>query len=213
VKYFDWWDNNKEFCIQNKLPRNPYTIYGNKKTMKEENKVWVSWYDFLSQPEPVNSKKKLELINKIKDTDLLTMDPYELMIIIGQGNLPDEIRNILDTDAGTPDRMVAIQNVIDDLSDNEEDINEIIQIDDVDIRITENEEDEPTLPIISTVDEFRSIDNSIYSSMDEEAIESLIQYKFHKLWNYVLNEQISVDKIINETGGEYFNKKFLSKRI
>ena len=41
--------------------------------------------------------------------------------------------------------------------------------------------------------------------MDEEAFESLIQYKLRKLWNQILNEDITPEQLSNVDGGKYFN--------
>jgi superfamily II DNA or RNA helicase len=52
--------------------------------------------------------------------------------------------------------------------------------------------------------DLHSLDNSLYASMDEEAFESLVQYKLRKLWNNVLNNEISIDYLTTQTGGKYF---------
>jgi hypothetical protein len=85
---------------------------------------------------------------------------------------------------------------------------ELTPIDDVDVEITTTtitpNEAEPRLPSINQIRDLHSLDNSLYAGMDEEAFESLIQYKLRKIWNSVLNNEVDLLNFKNETGGKYF---------
>ena len=164
---------------------------------------------------------KLDLINQLEYSDLLTMDPFEIYTIIGQGKLPVEFGTLTNTDAGSEERIITLRELreqfeqeSDEESDEELDdittqINdtatpEIIVVDDVDDEITGDIHDEPRLPVMNLTGDLHSLDNSLYASMDEEAFESLVQYKLRKLWNNVLNNEISLEDLTSQTGGKYF---------
>jgi hypothetical protein len=166
---------------------------------------------------------KLSLINSLSQSDLFTMDPFEIYTIIGQGKLPIDFGGLANSDAGSEERLTTLQELKDKFSneDNEnenehleEDIitpesEEIKVVDDVDIEITTTnpqEETKPELPNVNILGDLHSLDNSIYATMDKEAFESLIQYKLRKLWDNILNEDITVDSIKADTGGEYFTQ-------
>jgi superfamily II DNA or RNA helicase len=174
-------------------------------------------------------KFKLRLLNELRETDLLNMDPFDLFIIIGQGKLPDDFKSISQTDANSEERLMSIndmrkklekevileENSLSEVSDENEvnniDVNdevnkdekELSEIDDVDDEITENKT-VLQLPKISNIDEFHSLDNKYYATMDEEAFSALILNKTQKLWNKVLNNIIKIEDIKKETGGKYF---------
>lgn len=169
---------------------------------------------------------KLSLLNSLESSDLLTMDPIELSIIIGQGNLPIDFRPLINTEADTDERIATLQELRERLEDesNEtspdansiisvEDVDEVInnededfiEVDDVDEEITSvSAIDETKLPQINPIADLHSLDNSLYATMDEEAIESLVQYKLRKLWNQVLNDIGYVETLRDEIGGTYF---------
>jgi superfamily II DNA or RNA helicase len=164
---------------------------------------------------------KISLINDLEYSDLLNMDPFELYTIIGQGNLPTEFGVLTDTDAGSEERLVSIRELRERLTTEEEseDDNETSSdvidvetepIDDVDIEITGTPTErpevtqEPTLPTMREINDLHSLDNQLYASMDKEAFEALIQYKLRKLWNNVLNNEISLETLKNDSGGPYF---------
>jgi superfamily II DNA or RNA helicase/serine protease inhibitor ecotin len=167
---------------------------------------------------------KLSLVNQLQDSDLLHMDPFELYTIIGQGNLPTEFGVLTGTEGGTEERLVTIRELKERLNGEEEseeepdntsaDISDVEEepIDDVDIEITGRPTEfpdstkEPTLPTMREINDLHSLDNQLYATMDEEAFEALVQYKLRKLWNRVLNKEISLETLKNESGGTYFEK-------
>ncbi len=164
---------------------------------------------------------KISLINDLEHADLLHMDPFELYTIIGQGNLPTEFGILTGTDADSDERLVSIRELrerltteeeTDDTTETPEDVIDVEAepIDDVDIEITGTPTErpevtqEPTLPTMREINDLHSLDNQLYASMDKEAFEALIQYKLRKLWNNVLNNEISLETLKNESGGQYF---------
>jgi superfamily II DNA or RNA helicase len=167
---------------------------------------------------------KLKLIKDLLGSDLLAMDPVELQIIIQQGALPNDFRPLVNTEAESDERIATLRELQEryESSDEPEEAEvfataeaasgdtqeeeELVEVDDVDDDITETEQEErePRLPSVNAVRDLHSLDNSIYASMDEEAFETLIQYKIRKYWNETLNEATDISKLRNETGGKYF---------
>ena len=164
-------------------------------------------------------KNKLNLLNNLEHIDLINMDPIELSIIIGQGNLPNDFGVLVNTDANSDERITTLQELKERFSEEEGEVpsgtnnnittnenDEFIEVDDVDDEITSNTvNNEPRLPTVNAINDLHSLDNSLYATMDEEAFESLIQYKLRKLWNQVLNNETTIESIKNEDGGKYFN--------
>jgi hypothetical protein len=200
-------------CI---IPLNPSFKYINE---------WNGWPDFLGYIEKAKFWKNdfiFNILNDLEHSDLLLMEPIELSIIIGQGNLPNDFGILVNTDANSNERLATLQELKERFSFEEgEDVQniqhtndviadikneEFIEIDDVDLEITsENIQNEFRLPQINTINELHSLDNSLYATIDEEAFESLLQYKLRKLWNKVLNKELSIESLQNEQGGKYFN--------
>jgi hypothetical protein len=162
------------------------------------------------------SKYKLQLLDDLSNSDLLNMDPFELSVIIGQGKLPMEFRDLLNTDANSDERITTLQQLKERFNEEvDEEVetiinstfnDEFIEIDSIDGEITNTREEVLSLPQISSVNDLQSLDNSLYATMDEEAFESLIQYKLRKLWNSVLNDETTVDTLRVSDGGKYFNQ-------
>ena len=166
-----------------------------------------------------NKQYKLNLINSLEYSDLLTMDPFEIYTIISQGKLPADFGSLANTDANSDERIATLQELKDRLAtepeDSTDEVNttseidsndEFIEVDDVDAEITSEEHPEQTrlLPSFNAIADLRTLDNSIYASIDEEAFEALIQYKLRKTWNNLLNDVITIESIQAETGGKYF---------
>ena len=174
-------------------------------------------------------KFKLRLLNDLSETDLLNMDPFDLFIIIGQGKLPDDFKSISQTDANSDERLMSINELkkklekeifleeqglsevydqeneqkSEDKTDKTSDNNELSEIDDVDEEINEKKT-ERKLPQMSGMNEFHSLDNKYYATMDEEAFSALILNKTQKLWNKILNNVLKIEEIEKENGGKYF---------
>jgi superfamily II DNA or RNA helicase len=167
-----------------------------------------------------NRKFKIKLIQNLSNSDLLTMDPVELQIIIQQGKLPSDFRPLVNTEAESDERIatlrelqerfeseedVATEEAIDDVEQIPTVESEEITVDDIDDEITTiTVEREPRLPLVNQIQDLHSLDNVIYTGMDEEAFQSLIQYKLRKIWNSLLNNDVDIDSLRAEEGGKYF---------
>lgn len=161
---------------------------------------------------------KLSLINYLGQFDLLTMDPFEIYSIIGQGKLPAEFNNLANTEAGSEERVATLQELKRHFSKEEsienqdvksdeiprQSTGELVAIDDVDDEVLIEENKERALPTVSVLQDMHSIDNALYASMDEEVFNSLVQYKLKKLWNSMLNQEVTLESMLQEDGGKYF---------
>lgn len=166
------------------------------------------------------NKHKIDLVNSLEHSDLLSMDPFEIYTIIGQGKIPVDFGTLVNTNADSDGRITTLEELKERFSDEnnegtqseidgaeETKVNEELEeipIDDVDAEITSNFQNKTLLPSINIVADLHSVDNSFYATMDKEAFEGLIQYKIRKIWNNVLNQNITIEAIQNETGGKYF---------
>lgn len=220
----DWHEFIKNGNKPNNIPSSPAESY--------KKSGWISWGDWLGtfyiadQYTGWNKIKKINLLDNLEHTDLLYLDPIELQIIIDNGKLPTDFGILIDTTSGSEDRIKTLKELkkkfdVDssdtDSSDNDSDDNdndtnkkntdnvEIEPVDDVDDEITSDTDKETNskLPVINNLDDFHFLDNDLYA-MDEESFNSLIQYRLRKLWNKVLNNEISIESILNEVGGKYF---------
>ncbi len=173
---------------------------------------------------------KLRLVSNLDGSDLLTMDPVELQIIIQQGKLPSDFRPLVNTEAESDERIATLRE-LQERFESEDDVatgetfddaeqiptveSEEIAVDDIDKEITTTTiEREPRLPIVNQIQDLHSLDNVIYTGMDEEAFQSLIQYKLRKIWNSLLNNDVDIDSLRTEEGGKYFTlikDEFLSE--
>jgi len=72
-------------------------------------------------------------------------------------------------------------------------------------KLSQQPDQQSLLSLSDNFDDLHVLDNALVSSCDDEAIEFLIQYKLRKLWNKVLNEDISVEEFRKETGGKNFH--------
>ena len=177
-----------------------------------------------------NKEFKIKLIRNLSNSDLLTMDPVELQIIIQQGKLPSDFRPLVNTEAESDERIATLrelrerfeseedittENVIDDVEQTPTLESEEVTDDDIDEEITTTTvERRPRLPIVNQIQDLHSLDNVIYTGMDEEAFQSLIQYKLRKIWNSLLNNDVDIETLRAEEGGKYFTlikEEFLSE--
>lgn len=167
-----------------------------------------------------NMSNKLQLLHLIDSNDLLYMDSIDLLTIIGQGILPQEFNVLITNEPNTTERITTLAELRTKLSnDNDDDTNkidldkEMIENDDVDIveiqkkTVEKDIKDETTtLPIVNILNDLNLLDSNLFSIMDAEAIEVLKQNKLKKLWNTILNNEISVDELKNHSGGRFFTE-------
>lgn len=202
-----------QFAKSNKKPENiPLDVYE-----KYKNK-WLSWPDFLGTNEGYKGhwspKKKLAILNQLRNSDLRWMDPLELYVIIGQGNLPSEFESLLDSDANSEERTVALKKLKETIQkDVDEELDESADsVDAVDEDM--NMEEKKKTPKFNILNGIKLMDSDIYAINDEEALNALVEHNIRKLWNSVLNGDTSVEQVEKEDGGEYFStikNRFISE--
>ena len=180
----------------------------------------------------INSKVFTELLNDIENSDLMVMDSVDLLTIINQGILPNNkaIRSILTTDPFSDERKANLEKIkFDverglDVTTPTQDEDEIPEDDEETDGIecgnsnitsfsdTENKKDkeeDKKLAKIRIVRGLKTIDNSLINAIaDEEAIKVLMTNKLRKMWESVINNDITIEEIMAEcpNSGKYYNK-------
>ena len=209
------------------LPRNADQVY------KIEG--WISWADFLGYlGNGQHSWTKSYILNYIKSlqTELTNLDPVELITIINSNNLAKKIRelgsleDLLSTQAGTADRERIVEHLIEELEGaNEDDFadeptdntpEEVVVVEGDGSDITEEvEEEQPTLEPLTPIEGLHMLDNNmVTASLDDENVDFLMKNNLKKIWNSVLNNELKVEDLQKETGGENFTimkDKFFSE--
>lgn len=175
----------------------------------------------------VTSKVFVDLINNIENSDLMSMDSIDLLTIINQGILPSNaaIKSIMVTEPFSEERKlvlkkikVAIENGEDVTTstssedeipeDNEDDNSDEVIITNTTIEKKEvKKKENKKLAKLNLMKNLKSIDSSLVNAIgDEEAIEVLMVNKMRKLWEGIINNDITVDEIISEpeTSGKFY---------
>lgn len=165
----------------------------------------------------------LDFINNIKN-ELIKLDSIELITIINSNNLAKKIKDLgfledlVSSKSNTVQRenvVSKIQKHISDLvgnSDEEELIEEELIENVFEEELTEGDdtfydsvEEVEELKDFKPLEELKFYDNKlITSSLDDENIDFLLKNQLKKLWNSILNNEISVDEILKEDGGKNF---------
>ena len=161
---------------------------------------------------------KLDVINNLNENDLYTMESIELYEIISQGKIHEDFEALLSSEACSEERISSLKELKEHFENNLP-VDEIIDAEIIEEEETEEElnqlnknnnnnknEEEKRPPVLGILKDLHTLDNPLYAGMDEEAIEFLIQYKVRKLWNNILNNNISISDIENEDGSTYYNK-------
>jgi superfamily II DNA or RNA helicase len=168
----------------------------------------------------VTGKVFADLINDIENSDLMSMDSIDLLTIINQGILPSNaaIKSIMVTEPFSEERKTSLEKIKvaiengedvttstspeDEIPEDNEDGNS----DDITITntITEKKEvkkkENKKLAKLNLMKNLKSIDSSLVNAIgDEEAIEVLMANKMRKLWEGIINNDITVDDIISES--------------
>ena len=166
----------------------------------------------------ITSKVFANLINDIENSDLMSMDSIDLLTIINQGILPnnDVIKNIMITEPFSDERKtsiekikVAIENGEDVTAsilsedeipeDNEDNNSDDVIITNISIEKKENKENKK-LAKLNLMKNLKSIDSSLVNAIgDEEAIEVLMANKMRKLWEGIINNDITIEDILSES--------------
>ena len=165
----------------------------------------------------------LDFINNIKE-ELIKLDSIELITIINSNNLAKKIKDLgfLEDLVSSKSNSVQRENVVSkiqkhisdlvDDSEEEEFVEEEIvenvfeeELKEGDDTFYESIEEVEELKDFKPLEELKFYDNKlITSSLDDENIDFLLKNQLKKLWNNILNNEISIDEIINEDGGKNF---------
>jgi superfamily II DNA or RNA helicase len=217
LKSFKDWNKYINKNNDSKIPSSPQTIYDE----------WISWGDFLGYigdgSHQWTKSYILDFIKNIKD-ELIKLDSIELITIINSNNLAKKIKDLgfLEDLVSSKSNSVQRENVVSkiqkhisdlvDDSEEEEFVEEEIvenvfeeELKEGDDTFYESIEEVEELKDFKPLEELKFYDNKlITSSLDDENIDFLLKNQLKKLWNSVLNNEISIDDIINEDGGKNF---------
>ena len=219
-EYEEFYDKTyKEFAEKNRrIPMFPGGGY---------KKDWISWRVFLGT---VGNGKTTWLKRDVKyfieqiRHELVNLDSIELITIINSNNLAKKIKDLgfledlVSSKSNTTQRenvVSKIQKHISDLvgnSDEEELIEEEFvenvfeeELKEGDDTFYDSVEEVEELKDFKPLEELKFYDNKlITSSLDDENIDFLLKNQLKKLWNSILNNEISVDEILKEDGGKNF---------
>ena len=166
------------------------------------------------------------LLTEILVDDLLLMEPSELMALIKEGALPSEFSNLVGSMPNTNERTSSIQKLKDLIEKDGDDSLTTIETDDSefisDEEATLNDEELDTilngdlttanknnevLPSLdATLLSLHLLDNAVLQGLSEETVNFLIEFKLRKLWNQIINKDITYDAIVKEQGSTYFER-------
>ncbi|MDB4130540.1 SNF2-related protein [Flavobacteriaceae bacterium] len=228
-EYVEFYDKTyKEFAEKKeRIPMSPSGGY---------KKDWISWRVFLGT---VGDGKTTWLKRDVKyfieqiRHELVNLDSIELITIINSNNLARKIKDLgfledlVSSKSNTVQRenvVSKIQKHISDLvgsSDEEEEEEELVEnvfeeeLKEGDDTFYDSIEEVEELKDFKPLEELKFYDNKlITSSLDDENIDFLLKNQLKKLWNSVLNNEISVDEILKEDGGKNFKlikNKFINE--
>ena len=222
----EWKNYIKSSKYNKSIPKAPGLLYPEYISMGD-------WLGFLGDGLHLWTKEYiLHFINNIKD-ELIKLDSIELITIINSNNLAKKIKDLgfledlVSSKSNTTQRenvVSKIQKHISDLVGNsEEEIVEEEFVENVfeeelkegDDTFYDSVEEVEELSDFKPLEELKFYDNKlITSSLDDENIDFLLKNQLKKLWNSVLNKEISVDEILKEDGGKNFKlikDKFISE--
>lgn len=192
--------------------------------MKKEKEVeWKGWADFLGYIGDGNHRwTKSTLINFIKSlqTELSNLDSVELITIINSNNLAKKISELgsledfISSEGGSERRQEVLTRILTQLEtetegefeqEPSETELEVELIEGTGLDILEEETEEQTLQPLDPIAELHIYDNKkITASLDNENIDFLLKNQLNKLWNRVINKEISLEDLTEATGGDNF---------
>ena len=225
IKSFREWGEFISKNTDSKIPSSPQLTYNE----------WVSWGDFLGYigdgSHQWTREYILDFILKIKD-ELIKLDSIELITIINSNNLAKKIKDLgfledlVSSKSNTTQRenvVSKIQQHISDLVGNTNEEEELLEEESVQNVFEEelseggetfydNIEEVEELHDFKPLEELKFYDNKlITSSLDDENIDFLLKNQLKKLWNNILNKEISIEEILKEDGGDNF--KLIKERF
>lgn len=199
------------------IPKAPHMTYKEFVSMGD-------WLGYLGDGSHQWTKKYiLEFISSIKE-ELLRLDSIELITIINSNNLAKKIKDLgfLEDLASSKSRSSKREEIVCKIQDQlQEDVIDSEVLDEESDQIDENlfkeelsvgedtfyenlEESEELIDF-KPLEELKFYDNKlITSSLDDENIDFLLKNQLKKLWNNVLNKEVSIEEILNENGGDNF---------
>lgn len=190
--------------------------------MKNNKSEWKGWADFLGYiGNGKHAWTKISLINFLKslENELVNLDSVELITIINSNNLAKKINslgsleNFISAEAGSQARRETLNQIIELLEieseeEFENDSNETTELDEIlteNLELSVSENEEHGLIPLEPIAELHVYDNEkITASLDDENIEFLMKNQLNKLWNKIINNEISLRTLSAETGGERF---------
>lgn len=226
IKSFREWGEFISKNTDSKIPSSPQLTYNE----------WVSWGDFLGYigdgSHQWTREYILDFIIKIKD-ELIKLDSIELITIINSNNLAKKIKDLgfledlVSSKSNTTQRenvVSKIQQHISDLVGNTNEEEELLLEEEYVQNVFEEElseggetfydniEEVEELHDFKPLEELKFYDNKlITSSLDDENIDFLLKNQLKKLWNNILNKEISIEEILKEDGGDNF--KLIKERF
>lgn len=199
---------------------------------KEQEGSWVSWADFLGTAGNGGNWSRNTLLRFLNDVreQIVMADSSELIILLGNAGLDyrieknEKFKAITLHEEGSDERRKAVDDLILELDntvddDEEEEIfdtnDTIIDLDDKELTEIEvaddfdiEEEESISLLPEAILEGFRLYDHEYVhmENLDAEKIEFLIQNRINKMWNRLLNDELSIEIINKGEGKKYFTE-------
>lgn len=175
----------------------------------------------------ITTKTKVfsDLLNNIEDSDLMMMDSIDLLTIINQGILPsnDAIKSILVTEPFSDERKASLEKIKDDIKSGKDltistSSEEEIPEDNEESIDTETSGDikksSKKLSKLNLIKNLKSIDNALVNAIDDsEAIGVLMANRLRRMWESVINGDISLEDIVSECDGSGKFYKILANQF
>ena len=199
------------------IPVNPDISY-------DEFTSWSDFLGYIGNGKSTWTKQAILSFIKSINHELVKLDSIELITIINSNNLAKKIKDLgfledlVSSKSNTSQREKVVSKIekhISNLvgnSDEEELVEEEVlenvfeeELKEGDDTFYDSVEEVEELADFKPLEELKFYDNKlITSSLDDENIDFLLKNQLKKLWNSVLNNEISVDEIIKEDGGKNF---------
>ena len=194
------------------IPANPYGVY--------QKNGWAGWGDWLGVYNLWNRSAVLSFLRSIEPV-FQYLEPSELYAIMRQNGMlasssdikrkqANLINNIRDL-CSSPDPETGFDKLISDLeTQNTQLDNEELPVDELEPVVFPSEEEaREELPELHSLTALKVVDTIVDAGItsDEETIEFLLANRVNRLWQAVLNNELTFDieSLRNEIGGAYFN--------
>ena len=199
-------------------------------TAVQEQGSWVSWADFLGTAGNGGTWSKKTLLKFLEECrdQIVMLESSELLILLANAGLEyridsnEKFKAIILNEEGSDERIDAVDAMIEEARtqvNGSEDVDEAdvmavlggeISIDEADVTDETDIEEDTNIRLSpeGIIEAFKIYDHEYIhlENLDQEKVKFLIQNRINKLWNDVLNDRISIDKITEESGGKYFTQ-------